>query len=79
MPSFAQLSDQEIADILTYVRTFPLNNQKPFAPEMVAEMRRGMDPALFGTRLTAPELESLRKSDAAGDTWWARLKRRLTG
>lgn len=41
MPSHAQLSDQEIADVLTYVRSSFGNNFSPITPEMVKEARNG--------------------------------------
>lgn len=41
MPSHAQLSDQEIADVLTYVRASFGNNFSAITPEMVKDVRNG--------------------------------------
>lgn len=41
MPSHAQLSDQEIADVLTYIRASFGNNFSAVTPEMVKEARNG--------------------------------------
>lgn len=41
MPSHAQLSDEEIADVLSYVRSSFGNNLDPVTPEMVKKVRNG--------------------------------------
>lgn len=41
MPSHAQLSDQEIADVLTYIRASFGNNYNAVTPEMVKDARNG--------------------------------------
>lgn len=41
MPSHAKLTDQEIADVLTYVRSNFGNNLSPVSPELVARIRSG--------------------------------------
>jgi mono/diheme cytochrome c family protein len=41
MPSHANLTDQEIADVLTYVRSSFGNNLGPVTPELVAKIRSG--------------------------------------
>jgi len=41
MPSHAKLTDEEIADVLTYVRSSFGNNLGPVTPEMVAKIRSG--------------------------------------
>lgn len=41
MPSHAQLTDDEIADVLSYIRTSFGNNFEPVTPEMVRKIRSG--------------------------------------
>ena len=41
MPSQAQLTDEEIADVLSYVRSSFGNNSTPVTPEMVKKIRSG--------------------------------------
>lgn len=41
MPSHAQLTDEEIADVLSYVRSSFGNNFDPVTPEMVKKVRSG--------------------------------------
>jgi len=41
MPSQAKLSDEEIADVLTYIRINFGNNLSPVTPEMVSKIRNG--------------------------------------
>lgn len=41
MPSHAQLSDEEIADVLTYVRSSFGNNFSAVTPQMVKDVRNG--------------------------------------
>lgn len=41
MPSHAQLTDEEIADVLSYVRSGFGNNFDPVTPEMVKKVRSG--------------------------------------
>lgn len=41
MPSHAKLTDEEIADVLTYIRSSFGNNLGPVTPEMVAKTRSG--------------------------------------
>lgn len=41
MPSHAKLTDEEIADVLTYIRSSFGNNLGPVTPEMVAKIRSG--------------------------------------
>jgi len=42
MPAFANLTDHEIADVLTYVRASMGNRQPPISNEVVARARRDM-------------------------------------
>jgi len=44
MPAFARLSDQEVADILSFVRTNWNNNANPIAATEVKRMREALDP-----------------------------------
>lgn len=41
MPSHAQLTDEEIADVLSYIRTSFGNDFEPVTPEMVQKIRSG--------------------------------------
>lgn len=41
MPSHAQLTDEEIANVLSYIRTSFGNNSTPVTPEMVRKIRSG--------------------------------------
>lgn len=41
MPSHAQLTDEEIADVLSYIRSSFGNNFDPITPEMVKKVRSG--------------------------------------
>lgn len=41
MPSHAQLTDEEIADVLSYIRSSFGNNFDPVTPEMVRKVRSG--------------------------------------
>lgn len=59
MTAFGRLSDQQIAAVLTYIRTDPAfgNNSYPVSPELVAQVR-----AEWGDRRnawTGPELEEI--------------------
>ena len=44
MPAFARLSDQEIAEILSFLRSSWGNNAKPVTPPDVAKIRAELDP-----------------------------------
>ncbi|WP_114973600.1 c-type cytochrome [Rhodoferax ferrireducens] len=44
MPTFARLADQELAEILSFVRTSWGNNAEPVAASQVAKMRAQLDP-----------------------------------
>jgi len=41
MPSHAQLTDEQLADVLSYVRSSFGNNFEPITPEMVKKVRSG--------------------------------------
>jgi mono/diheme cytochrome c family protein len=41
MPSHAQLTDEELADVLSYIRSSFGNNFEPVIPEMVKKVRSG--------------------------------------
>jgi mono/diheme cytochrome c family protein len=41
MPSHAQLTDEELADVLSYIRSSFGNNFEPVTPEMVKKVRSG--------------------------------------
>ena len=44
MPAFARLSDQEVAEILSFLRSSWGNNAKPVTPSDVAKIRAELDP-----------------------------------
>lgn len=62
MPSFADLSDQELADVLTYVRGSWSNGAEPVSVELVAEVRAEQagkgGPWAGGEELAAARAES---------------------
>jgi thiosulfate dehydrogenase len=57
MPGFARLSDREIADILTFVRSSWGNSASAISASQVAKMRASLDPAVVdSSRFDTPRL-----------------------
>ena len=67
MPAFARLSDQELAEILSFVRTSGGNNAEPVAASQVAKMRAQLDPkATDSSNFETPRLADMLASPNAG-------------
>ena len=66
MPAFARLSDQELAEILTFVRTSWGNHAKPVAASDVAKMRDELDPKITdSSKFETPRLADMLASPNA--------------
>jgi len=67
MPSFSRLSDQELAEILSFVRTSWGNNAEPVAASQVAKMRAQLDPKTTdSSKFETPRLADMLASPNAG-------------
>jgi thiosulfate dehydrogenase len=66
MPAFAPLSDQELAEVLTFVRTSWGNHAKPVAASDVAKMRDELDPKITdSSKFETPRLADMLASPNA--------------
>jgi thiosulfate dehydrogenase len=59
MPSFARLSDQELADILNFVRASWGNGARPVAVDEVRKMRSELDPKIDKSPFETPRLAAM--------------------
>ncbi|MCC6954277.1 MAG: cytochrome c [Deltaproteobacteria bacterium] len=80
MPAFSQLSDEEIATVISYVRSFPKNGGAPVDARIVTAERSALVAELGShyaeRRWTAPELVERRTRDAS---LFRRLRRLIFG
>ncbi|MDK9696514.1 MAG: c-type cytochrome [Siculibacillus sp.] len=65
MPGFARLSDEEIAEILTFVRDNWGEGAGPVSAEAVKTARAGLDPKIDASRFETPRLANLLKEPDA--------------
>ncbi|HEY8888015.1 MAG TPA: c-type cytochrome [Gallionella sp.] len=67
MPAFTRLSDQELAEILSYVRTSWGNHAEPVAASEVKKMRAQLDPKTTdSSKFVTPRLADMLASPNAG-------------
>jgi thiosulfate dehydrogenase len=59
MPGFARLSDQEVAEILGFLRGSWGNNAKPVTPSDVAKIRAELDPKVDVSKFETPRLADM--------------------
>lgn len=68
MPGFSRLSDQELAEILSFVRTGWGNNAQPITASQVKKMRAQLDPKTTdSSKFETPRLADMLVSPQAGE------------
>ncbi|WP_393978593.1 c-type cytochrome [Xanthobacter agilis] len=74
MPSFARLDDQEVADILTFIRTNWGNTASPVSADQVKKARALLDPKIDMSKFETPRLANLlNEANAKQLVWGMRL------
>lgn len=70
MPSFARLGDDEIAQILTFVRSEFANGAAAVTAEQVTKARKAIDPAIDSSTFETPRLAAMLEAPNADQLVW---------